>query len=148
MKRGEIIFSKNFKFPNGSTAEKFLIVLNKASIDHPHLLLLTTSQQWKRKIEPGCYAKENYFVIKEKHDWFDKATWVLFDRIVEYSFKKEIEEHFKYNLETKAFLKDNTIRAIISCLKQSDDITPYQMSLLDLPQPSKIEIAEISIKNQ
>jgi hypothetical protein len=142
MKRGEIIFSRNYKFSDGTITKKFLIVLNEATSNNPHLLLLTTSQQWKRNTSPGCYAKENYFVIQENNDWFDKNTWVLFDPIIEYNFRKELEEHFKQNLESKAFLKQETIRAIINCLKQSDDITPYQISLLEsrlLIENDKIE---------
>lgn len=131
MRRGEVIFSRKFKFSDGGEAKKFLIVLNEGSTDHPHLLLLASSQQWNRKLLPGCYAKENYFVIKEKSDWFDKATWVLFDPIIEYSFKKELEEHFKNNLETTTILREETIRAIINCLTQSEDITPYQISLIN-----------------
>ena len=131
MKRGEVIFSRKFKFSDGGESKKFLIVLNEGSAERPHLVLLTTSQQWNRKLLPGCYAKENYFVIKEKGDWFDKTTWVLFDPIIEYSFKKELEEHFKNNLETKTILKEDTIRAIINCLKQSEDITPYQITLVN-----------------
>ena len=134
MKRGEVILSKNYKFSDGAVSKKFLIVLNEGFADSPHLLLLTTSQQWKRSGAPGCYSKDNYFVIQEKIDWFDKTTWVLFDPIVEYNFKKELEEYFKQNLEAKALLKETTIRAIINCLKQSDDITPYQISLLERKQ--------------
>lgn len=131
MKKGEIILSRKYKFSDGDTARKFLIVLNEGSSQDPHLLLLTTSQQWKRQFNPGCYAKENYFVLKERCDWFDKTTWVLFDPIIEYNFKRELEEHFKQNLETQACLKEETVNAIINCLKQSDDITPYQISLLE-----------------
>jgi len=131
MKKGEVILSRKYKFPDGDVARKFLIVLNEGSAQDPHLLLLTTSQQWKRNSNPGCYAKENYFVLKERCDWFDKTTWVLFDPIIEYNFKKELKEHFKQNLETQAFLKEETVNAIINCLKQSDDITPYQISLLE-----------------
>ena len=53
------------------------------------------------------------------------------DSIIEYNFKRELGEHFKQNLETQACLKEETVNAIINCLKQSDDITPYQISLLE-----------------
>ena len=149
MRRGEVILSRNYKFSDGTIAKKFLIVLNEGTLNDPHLLLLTTSQQWKRNASPGCYAKENYFVIKENNDWFDKITWVLFDPIIEYNFKKELEEHFKQNLESKALLKQETIRAIINCLKQSDDITSYQISLLEekiLTMQNKIEAVIVEKK--
>lgn len=130
MKRGEVIFSKQFEFADGGTSEKLLIVLNEASSTTPHLILLATSQKGRKKLDPGCHAKDNYFVIHPKTDWFNKITWIIFDRIIEYDFVHELSEHFKGNLVTQTTLKEDTIRAIINCLKQSDDITPYQLSLL------------------
>jgi len=130
MKRGEVIFSKRFTFPDGGASEKLLVVLNEATVTTHYLLLLATSQQRKKKSDPGCYAKDNYYVIHPKTDWFNKVTWIMFDRVIEYDFARELSEHFKGNLETMAILKENTIRAIINCIKQSDDITPYQLSLL------------------
>ena len=123
MKRGEVIFSKRFKFADGGTSEKLLIVLNEATGTTPYLILLATSKQSGKKSEPGCHAKDGYFVIYPKTDWFITPTWIMFDRIYEYDFTRELSEHFEGNLITKATLKENNIRAIINCLKQSDDIT-------------------------
>lgn len=130
MKRGEVVFSPRFKFPDGGTSEKLLVVLNEATAKTPHLLLLATSQQGRKITNAGCHSKAGYYIIHPKTDWFEKITWIMFDRIYQFDFARELTEHFKDNLITKTTLTDNTIRAIIECLKKSDDITPYELSLL------------------
>lgn len=130
MKRGEVVLSPQFKFADGGTSKKLLIVLNEATSTTPYLLLLATSQQYGKRIDQGCHAKKGYYTISPKTDWFKVTTWIMFDRIYEFTFERELKEHFERNLITQTTLKENTIRAIINCLKQSDDITPAQLALL------------------
>jgi hypothetical protein len=130
MKRGEIIFSPQFKFEDGGTSEKLLIVLNEATSTTHYLLLLATTKQRNKTSVEGCHAKKGYFVVHPNTDFFNQITWIMFDRIYEYTLGRELKEYFEGNLAVLTTLKANTINAIINCLKQSDDITPYQLSLL------------------
>lgn len=130
MKRGEVIFSPQFKFADGGTSKKLLVVLNEATGSTPYLILLATSQQYGKRIDQGCHSKQGYYTISPKTDWFKVPTWIMFDRIYEYTLGRELKEHFESNLVTQATLKENTINAIINCLKLSEDITPNQLALL------------------
>ena len=62
-------------------------------------------------------------------DWFREITWVILE-VYEYDFKKELAEHFQGNLTTKGSLREETVRAIINCLKRTEDVTPYYLSIL------------------
>jgi hypothetical protein len=112
MKRGDVVFSPHFKFANGGTSDKLLIVLNEATSTTPHLILLATSKQRNKKLDPGCHAKDGYFVIPPKTDWFQVRTWIMFNRVYEFDFVRELNEHFKGNLLIKTTLKENTIKAM------------------------------------
>ena len=148
MKRGEVISRKDFKFSNGSITEKLLIVLNEAGPNRPHLLLFTTSKKWRRKDIPGCHSKDNYYVIPKDTDWFNSMTWVLFDLIIEYDFSKELQEHFQGKLITETILRENTIRSIINCLKLSEDVSPYQLSLLEAAEQEELVRIKSERKNE
>ncbi len=58
MKAGDVFYFINFKFKDGSTANKILIILNTPQDNEPYLVCLTTSVQkkWRTK-ELGCHLK-------------------------------------------------------------------------------------------
>lgn len=131
MRRGEVVYCPQYKFSDGSEDDKLLINLNDPAPGEPYLIILTTSQPYTRVKKEGCHSNLGYYVILKGKDFFDKEmTWILFSTIKEYTFKEELRESFKGNFETKGFLKNETVNAIINCLKCSNYITIYQASLL------------------
>ena len=84
-----------------------------------------------RKDNPGCHSLEGYYVIPKGVDYFNREiTCVPFNTLREFTLKEELKESWNFNFISRAFLKDNTLKAIINCLKQSFHITAYQKSLL------------------
>ena len=53
-----------------------------------------------------------------------------FDEIYELNAGDLLKAHHNGLVEIKGELKENTINAIINCIKGSQDITNYQLSLL------------------
>lgn len=131
MKRGEVFFRKQFQFLNGTKINKLLIALNDLSDTYPVLAVLTTSQQWIRNINHGCYYLDNYFTIQKDYDLFTELTWVLFTPLLILNSKQILQWGLvERNLETIGHLKANTIRSILNCIQNSPDIPIGYLPLL------------------
>lgn len=139
MQKGDIIYCPKYKFDDGSESDKLLINLNTPALGEPYLILLVTSKQKFRKNRSGCHSAEGYYVIPQRTDFFNTDTWVLFETLREIDLKEELRENWNRNFITQATLQENTIRAIVNCLKDSSMVTKYQVSLLrqELQQPLK-----------
>ena len=132
MKKGEVICSPKYQFPDGGVSDKYLINLNDPAPGEPYLVVLVTSKEKPYRIKiPGCHSTRGYYVIPKSVDFFyADFTWVLFHTLREVTLKDELTESFKGNFITKALLKETTLRAIINCFKNSRYITKYHESLL------------------
>ncbi len=131
MIRGEVFFSPEFGFSDGTTKDKFLILMNTPVDSNPFLFVLTTSQKKFRSPTLGCHSKDEYYVIEEKKHFFKWRTWLKFDSLVEMDYIKCVAWHFKGKLIKKAVLNDPLIIDIVNCLKQSPGITGQQISFLN-----------------
>jgi hypothetical protein len=132
MRKGTILFHPSFEFTNGEAGRKYLIILNTPDIKklEPFLFCKTTSQPENKPQTPGCHAEKNLYCIDAKVDFFPKKTWVQFFEIFEAIYDEFIKQHFELRLEVKGELKQQTINAIINCIKRSDDVSAYHLSLL------------------
>ncbi len=131
MNKGTVIFYKKFQFSNGELGEKLLIILNTYKDQStPHLCCKTTSKQKYNLTNPGCYSNKNIYVLNANQDFFNLKTWVQFDEIYELKASDLLNAHYSGLVDIKGTLKENTINAIINCIKRSQDITNYQLSIL------------------
>ncbi|MHC4310077.1 MAG: hypothetical protein ACYSSN_09050 [Planctomycetota bacterium] len=64
------------------------------------------------------------------YDFFELQTWVQLYRIYEADAKALLKARFDGNLTIKANLQDQTIRAIVNCIKKSPDISKYRKGLI------------------
>ena len=125
MRAGAVIFHENFEFHDGEHADKLLIVLNDG-IDKPLLLLKTTSQQKGYRLnEPGCHPEKSYFFLPVSWDSFSKDTWVLL-----YEQYPIPEENLNGRIRVLFHLQDQNLRAIINCLRRTEDVSAENLSLL------------------
>jgi hypothetical protein len=131
MKTGDVFFYKNFKFEDGNVSDKLLVLLAKAP-DHKVMVVLTTSQQWKRELKDGCHAsqEESYFTFNSNLAVFDKTTWIILKPrlLYEMGLVARLEKGTVTQLPS---LKDVDYRAIVNCLKKSEDVSPFHLSLLN-----------------
>jgi hypothetical protein len=132
MKRGTVLFHSRFLFTNGEVGKKYLVILNTPDPKTPIPILFckTTSQSLTRPQGPGCHANRNVYVIDVKSDFFQKKTWVQFYEIFEADYKKLLQQHFEKTVTIEGELKAGTINAIINCIRKSDDVSQYHLSLL------------------
>lgn len=132
MRQGTVLFHPSFQFANGEIGRKYLIILNTPDIEksEPFLFCKTTSQPQNKPNTSGCHAGKNLYCIEANSDFFPKRTWVQFFEIFEASHNEFIKQHFALGLQVKAELKLETISAIINCIRRSDDVSAYHLSLL------------------
>lgn len=132
LNKGTILYHKAFKFYDSEIGQKLLIILNTPDLNkqEPYLCCKTTSQQKFNIDKEGCHSNKNIYVLNANYDWFQERTWVQFHELYEFDRKKFLQEHFNGNLEVKGKLRENTIKAIINCIKRSDDVSSYHLMLL------------------
>ncbi|HBE40305.1 MAG TPA: hypothetical protein DDW27_03730 [Bacteroidales bacterium] len=130
MNKGAILFHRDFQFHNGQSGEKLIIVLNTPKDKEPYLCCKTTSKQKFNIDKEGCHSPKNVYVINSTIDWFKVKTWVQFHELYEFEPQKFLQAHFKGVLEIKGELKESTVNAIRNCIRRSEDVSIYHLSLL------------------
>lgn len=129
--RGSILYHVSFQFKNGETGQKLLIVLNTPKKNQSYLCCKTTSQP-KYPDTEGCHSERNFYVLNANTDSFPEKTWVQFHELYEFDVPGLLNAHFKDRvLEVKGQLREETIRAIVNCIRRSQDVSEYHLSLLD-----------------
>jgi hypothetical protein len=130
--RGTILYHPSFQFQNGGTSPKLLIVLNTPKTNKPYLCCWTTSKQKYGIDREGCRSDKNIYVLNANVDFFQVKTWVQFHDLREFVVTEFLNLHFRDKLlEVKGQLREETIRAILNCIKGSQDVSQYHLSLLD-----------------
>lgn len=130
MNKGKILYHQAFQFQNGQYGKKLLITLNNPQNNEPYLCCKTTSKQQFNIDKEGCHYNKNIYVLNANTDWFKEKTWVQFHELYEIDRHKFLQAHFKGDMDVKGELKGNTICAIINCIKRSEDISNYHLTLL------------------
>lgn len=130
MDKGTILFHRVHEFKDGETGKKLLIILNTPQNSEPFLCCKTTSRQKFGLDKEGCYSAKNIYVLNPMKNCFRIKTWVQFHEIYEFDNKLFLQAHFNGNLDVKGALPVNIINAIDKCVKNSDDISKYHLSLL------------------
>jgi hypothetical protein len=127
---GAVVFWKGFEFEDGGSSNKLLVVLG-AKTGQPIIAVLATSKAHRRKAVPGCHAIDGYFFIKGGGpEGFPKDTWLELNRPVEIAVALLVKSALTQDSHVQGNLPPQHTNEIRNCLKQSPDITPYQISLL------------------
>ena len=130
--RGTIYFHPKFKFKNGYTNEKLILLLNTPSKNEPYVFVKTTSQQKNKPLRPGCLKAQRLYFIPAGTSFFQTNTWVQLYEIYE---MKASDLDNNPDVRIKGNLNSNVVDKIIDCLfvAAGDDIPPIQKRLLRAP---------------
>lgn len=127
---GAVLDWDNFQFSDGEQKDKLLIVLG-AKKDHDVLLVLTTSQQHYRAMNPGCHAVAGYFHIqKGTEGFFRKETWVLLSRPVVASCADIVKAGIEKRVRVAHNLSRELTSAVANCLRKGLDVSERHLRLL------------------
>jgi hypothetical protein len=130
-KFGAVLSWKRYVFDDGGTSDKLLIVLG-AKAGKPWILALTTSRPPPKKYPPGCTAVDGmYFVPGDGKSFFKKDTWVQLYRPRVAQAAEIMKRSLASELTVIGNMPAQVANAIRNCLKQSEDVSPYHVSLLD-----------------
>jgi len=130
MDKGTILYHSAFRFKDGETGRKLLIILNTPQNDVPYLCCKTTSQpKWGLERE-GCYNNKNIYVLNPIQNCFSLKTRVQFHELYEFDSRAFLQAHFNGDLEIVGNLPSQIINAIVNCIKKSEDISKYHLMLL------------------
>jgi hypothetical protein len=119
LEQGNVYLFPEFRFRNGGTSDKLLILLTKSTAINKLIVLCKTTSQEKpyRKKEFGCNEDKAYFYIPKERDLFDLDTWFILDELYPCTPDDMIQYHFQEKLHFIGKLKYEHIRALINCLK-------------------------------
>jgi hypothetical protein len=126
MTPGAILFHKQFVFRDGTSADKFLVVLaNTGSI---LIVAKTTSKGHRYRNDHGCQAGNYFpaFLLTLGCCCLRLNTWICFDEFFELELAKLNSEVVSGNVRQYGFLTSELTKDVQSCAVNTDDISPYQ----------------------
>jgi hypothetical protein len=131
MKQGTVYFHIGCRFHDGEIGDKLFIILNTPRPNEHFITCKTTSQQKWRSDREGCHSHDNYYVIRENYDLFNEKTWVQFHDY--YPISQELLQRYINNgtVRKMADLRNQTIKAIINCIGNSNDISGLYWSMIN-----------------
>lgn len=132
MQKGDIYSHKNFRFKNGESAPKLLILLyippKKKTC--PYLFCLTTSQANEKSLKEGCKSHWSEFLILKNREFFKENTWLQLHAIYPMEAKSVLQDCMTGYMERKDKLQDLTIRQLMNCIKKSKDVEEEYAELI------------------
>jgi hypothetical protein len=133
--RGTIFSHNEFKFHDGATGKKLLILLNSPQTDEPYLLVTTTS-----KTKPyiptvtirTCLHRHKRFFIPANEHFFHVDTWVNLYPIYPFSGPEILKDRFANKATIVGKLETQLVNEIVNCLIRNtrEDILPKYIVLL------------------
>jgi len=127
---GAVLHWKNFEFPDGSQKNKFFVVLGARSGQHS-LVVIATSKRKNKDYNAGCHPREGYYHIPgARKDFFTEDTWLLLMECQVIDSAKIIGLGMSGALTVAGQLRIDLANAIRNCLKQIQDVSQAQLSLL------------------
>ena len=130
MDRGTILYHRAFEFKDGEIGQKLLIILNTPQNEAPYLCCKTTSKSKYGLEKEGCYSNKNIYVLIPSPQCFKEKTWVQFHELYEFDSRLFLQAHFRGELDIKGMLPEQITNAVVNCVKKSEDISKYHLSLL------------------
>jgi hypothetical protein len=127
VKRGDVGFWKGFSFDDGEKSDRLLVVVG-SEIDGRLLMLKTTSRPRAYWPDPdGCHSDASVFRFKQHLGGFRNPTWIQFDPPIIVTPQHVIKNDARVLFE----LELDDLRAIVTCYKQSPEISDALMNFLN-----------------
>lgn len=123
---GEVFHDPNFRFPDGESGNKLLIVL-AVSRCGDFIVARTTSKPRAHSWTYGCHndSVEPNFFIPKTLNIFHEDTWVCLDYLVELD-SAEFSAKVSGAINKIAEIPVELLKLIIDCASRADDTTQRQ----------------------
>ena len=128
---GTILLHKNFVFDDGTTKDKYLIII--ASVNNNLIAVKTTSQGHRYRNDFGCQSGSRFpaFLLVQGCCCFPKNTWICLGDFYEMdsiALQTQIGNGQVYRFGN---LENEFTRDIQFCAKECDDISELQEDLIN-----------------
>lgn len=130
---GDILYYQGYQFEDGSRKDKLFVILNRANINTPCLVLKTTSQSRRYpNVKRGCNpANKVFFVPKDWARCFELDTYIQLPPITEFSTKELLEGMFSKTMRLVNSLPSDCFAQLKNCLKEfRQDISQRHWELI------------------
>lgn len=131
MKPGTILLHKNFVFADGTTKDKYLVVLGNSS--GVIVSAKTTSKGSRYRNDHGCQSGNYFpaFLLTAGCCCLPLNTWVCLGEFYEFQDTRLVQGITAGDIFRQGFLDDSLTRDIQFCAKGCDDISAHQEAVID-----------------
>lgn len=131
MKPGTILLHKNFVFNDGTTKDKYLIIIGCS--ETIYVAAKTTSKGHKYRNDHGCQSANYYpaFLLTAGCCCLPLNTWICLSEFYEINKDVLLQGVANGDIFRRGNLEDPIIRDVQFCAKNCDDISSYQESIID-----------------
>lgn len=128
---GKILLHLDFVFSDGSTKDKFLVILGQ--VNGVVLAVKTTSKGHRYRNDYGCQSGSYYpaFYLPAGSCCFPKPTWVCLGDFYELQAADLTSKVTSGQVYQYGVLPSELLRDIQFCAKGCDDISPHQEGIID-----------------
>jgi len=134
--RGAIYHFKNFTFLDGTSSDKFIILLNTPEKNDPCLFVPVTSKQWNKPKTEGCISLHRVFFLPAGTAFFRLDSWVELYPVYEI---ESIDSNPNATIanQLKTAVIDEIVNCLLSCAGY--DISGRHKKLLNPPLTASIQ---------
>jgi hypothetical protein len=120
---GHVLLHKNFVFPDGASANKYLVVLGKSQ--HSIVVAKTTSNGSRYRNDHGCQSANRFpaFLLTRGCCFFPSNTWVCMSEFYEFETDELQSKLIKGIVYRAGVLEPDIIRSVQVCAVECQDIT-------------------------
>jgi|SRR5450830_830873 len=130
MKPGTVLLHRDFVFADGSSADKYLLIL--ARTEALLLVAKTTSKGSRYRNDHGCQAGNHYpaFLLTLGCCFFPRGTWVCLNEFYELRTSQVTSKMVGGVIYKAGELHDELTRDVQACAAGCDDITQVQEAMI------------------
>jgi|SRR5215831_6790646 len=131
MTPGTILLDDTFRFSDGTTGKKLLVVLNDGE-NGVYIVVKTTSNSNFKSNNYGCQPDDRYpnFFCPRGSCCLSKDTWIQLDQFFEFKTHELVSRHFSGNIKRIGLLPDEILDQLLDCAITCEDITQEQGKVL------------------
>jgi hypothetical protein len=130
---GSVLVDPAFRFSDGTTGKKILVVLNDGH-EGAYVFAKTTSQPHSRGIRFGCQASDrfaNFYLPKGAVAFLSLCTWICLDEYFEMRKADMLQQCMSRAMWAHGVLDGQTTIELLKCALTTQDLSRLHASLIE-----------------
>jgi hypothetical protein len=123
--KGDGVFIEKFRFSDGNTGRKLVVLLTDGNLNEPYLVVKTTSQSARYpNAKEGCNERQRVFLVRPSTPGFDADTYIQLHEIYEIPALDLVKGHLDHTIQRLFSLPSQRFNELRNCLRRlRDDIS-------------------------